>query len=296
MTMPQRHAPYYVRGLPFHLVAESKTPLEQVVAEALAIDDPRERVARLSAIGRGLLASGEPALAGPARELLLVAAQAGDPEAAVAAACMLLHGHGGPTQLDRSLELLRSAAGGGHTRAALVLGRILWSTRGSEAEGAHWLRAAADADEREAVHLLGLAYLRGQGVRKNLTRARKLQLAAAQAGLPDAQYELSLLLDRGSGGPIDAAGADAWEYKAASAGHARACLNRAVRCARGSPPDLGASGRWYTRAAEAGSAEAAARLGRMYLRGEGVTRNVKESRRWLERAVDLGFDWAVGES
>lgn len=112
--------------------------------------------------------------------------------------------------------------------AALSLGKTLWSTQGSERQGVELLSALAAAGEAEALHVLGLAFFRGQGVEKDLVAARELQLAAALRGLPDAQKELSLLLAQGIGGEIDIPGAQRWEAKAQS-GRARAGPDRAAR-------------------------------------------------------------------
>jgi TPR repeat protein len=152
---------------------------------------------------------------------------------------------------------------GSESQAALLFGKILWSTQGSHREGIELLRVAAEAGEAEALYVLGLACFRGQGVEKNLAAARELQLAAAMRGLPDAQFELSLLLAQGLGGEVDAEGTRRWEAKAAKAGHPRACLNRGARLANSKRPDWDKVAHWYARAAAAGNAEAAARLSKM---------------------------------
>ncbi len=146
---------------------------------------------------------------------------------------------------------------------ALLLGKILWSTQGSEHEGVELLCAAAEAGDAEALYLLGLACFWGQGVEKAFEAARELQRAAAMRGLPDAQFELSLLLELGIGGEVDAEGARRWEAKAAAAGHPRACLNRGARLANKKRPNWTKVTHWYARAAAAGNAEAADRLRRM---------------------------------
>jgi len=143
------------------------------------------------------------------------------------------------------------------------------------------------------MHVLGLAYFRGQGVAQDLARARALQAEAAERGFLEAQFELSLLLAQGLGGKRDLRGAHRWEDKAAEAGHARACLNRAARLARKKQPDLGEAMHWYERAADGGSAEAAARLCRMHLAGKGVARDEATAKRWYERAAELGHDWSA---
>jgi len=205
-----------------------------------------------------LLASGNESAACDALE---EATPLGSVEAAFAAAVVLLGS--GRADPARALELLRFAAGRGLKEAALMLGKILWSTQGSQHEGVELLSAAAAAGEAEALYVLGLACFRGQGVEKDLAVARELQLAAAMRGLPDAQFELSVLLAQGLGGELDPRGARRWEAKAAEAGHPRACLNRGARLANRKRPDWAEVARWYARAAAAGSSEAAARLRKM---------------------------------
>ena len=149
----------------------------------------------------------------------------------------------------------------------LLLGQILWSTQGRWQEGVELLCAAAEAGEAEALHVLGLAFFRGQGVEKDDLAARELQRAAAIRGLPAAQFELSLLLAQGIGGPIDERGAARWEAKAAEAGHPRACLNRGARLANSERPHWPEVASWYARAAAGGNAEAADRLRKMMKMG-----------------------------
>jgi TPR repeat protein len=195
--------------------------------------------------------------------------------------------------LQSALDALLRLAREGRAEAAQVVGRLLWAIEGSAAEGVKWLRTAAEAGEAEALHLLGLAYFRGQGTEKDLARASQLQRQAAKRGVVDAQFELSLLLAQGIGGKRDLRGARRWEEKAAQAGHARACLNLGARLASGKKPDFVAASRWYERAAAGGSAEAAARLCKMHVIGQGVARDEAVAQRWFARAAELGYDWAT---
>ena len=223
--------------------------------ESRAGIETAELASRLCESARTLLASGnEP----EACDALEEAARLGRADAAFVAAVLLLGG--GRADPVRGLQLLQVAARQGLKDAALMLGKILWSTQGSHHEGVELLCTAAEAGEAEALYLLGLACFRGQGVHKDLAAARELQLAAAMRGLPDAQFELSLLLAQGLGGDVDVQGARRWEAKAANAGHPRACLNRGARLANSKRPDWAKVARWYARAAAGGNAEAAARL------------------------------------
>jgi TPR repeat protein len=230
---------------------------------ARGASDPQEAdtaalATRLLQSGRMLLASGDELAACDALE---AAARLGNVDAAYMAAVALLGSS--RADPDRALELLRYAAGQGSKEAALMLGKILWSTQGAQHEGVELLRAAAAAGEAEALHFLGLACFRGQGVAKDPAAARELQIAAARRGLPDAQFELSLMLAQGLGGDVDIRAARRWEAMAAEAGHPRACLNRGAQLANRKRPDWAKVAHWYARAAAAGNAEAAARLGAM---------------------------------
>src|SRR5450432_2031184 len=91
-------------------------------------------------------------------------------------------------------------------KASLLSGQVLWSTQGLSRDGVRQLQAAAQAGEATALHLLGLAHFRGQGVEKDLVEARRLQQEAARLGVAEAQFELSLLLAQGLGGKKDARG------------------------------------------------------------------------------------------
>lgn len=207
---------------------------------------------------RKLLASGNKSAASDAFE---ASARLGSDDAAFAAAVVLLNS--GQADPARSLELLRFASNQGSSEAALILGKILWSTQGSQQEGVRLLWSAAESGDPEALYVLGLACFRGQGIEKNLAASRELHLAAATCGLPDARFELSLLLEQGIGGPCDRRGAARWEARAAEAGHPRACLNRGARLGNRKRPDWTEVARWYARAAAAGNTEAATRLRKM---------------------------------
>ena len=127
------------------------------------------------------------------RAELIASARAGSVEAALAAAAMLFAGVHGAADLPLALDLLRGPAERGVAEAALMLGGVLWSIAGREAEGVTWLTGAAERGVAEAIYLLGLAYLRGQEVTCDLPLARALLVRAAEAGVADAQAELDLV-------------------------------------------------------------------------------------------------------
>jgi hypothetical protein len=60
-------------------------------------------------------------------------------------------------------------------------------------QAAKWIRKAATAGDREAQHMLGLMYLKGEGVKQNLNLAKKWFKKAATLGHAQAQQHLEAL-------------------------------------------------------------------------------------------------------
>jgi len=77
---------------------------------------------------------------------------------------------------------------------------------------------AAKKGNRRAQYQLGLLYARGDGVRKNLIRARKLLHKAAMQGHPKAQFYLGQMYAFGDGGEKDNIKATIWFWIAATLG------------------------------------------------------------------------------
>lgn len=76
---------------------------------------------------------------------------------------------------------------------------------------------AADAGHLEAQNMLGVMYLKGEGVEQDKQKARELFKNAAEEGLDIAQYQYAELLLQGEGG--DREKAIEWYRKAADQGH-----------------------------------------------------------------------------
>ncbi len=94
-----------------------------------------------------------------------------DPGARFVAAVDLLRGEGVPADPERGLELLAAAAAEGHVGATSLLRRIRWNSATCTSDGVRLLQLAAERGDAEALHLLGLAHFRGQGVEKDLAEA-----------------------------------------------------------------------------------------------------------------------------
>jgi TPR repeat protein len=180
-------------------------------------------------------------------------------------------------------EVFAEAISGG-VRERRDLARLQAGEPGLAREAASSLERLAAAGDAESAFLLGLMYYRGQGVERDIGRARELHAAAARDGILPAALEYSLLLRAGEGGPVDLAEADRWEQLAADGGEPRACLNRGARAASGELPDLVACAGWYARAAAEGNADAAARLAKMHAGGAIPGSSSEDVHRWVGTA------------
>ena len=99
------------------------------------------------------------------------------------------------------VELRRLAPGDANAEA--WLGTLLID-RGRSHEGLQMLQHALAASSPEAAHQLGLVYAQGlAGVTRDQTRAAQLFEQAANAGLSRAQLNLGVLYVRGQGVPRD---------------------------------------------------------------------------------------------
>lgn len=101
--------------------------------------------------------------------------------------------------------------------APLLAGLAAWSDDRPAAAVADWLPLAEAGDAR-AQFYLGYAYLRGEGVARDESRAFHWYGRAARNGIADAQYQLGLMYELGIGVLPDQAEADYWYGRAVGQG------------------------------------------------------------------------------
>jgi hypothetical protein len=149
------------------------------------------------------------------------------------------------------------------------------------------LLAKANAGDAAAEDQVGLIYLNGDAVPKDVTKSALWFRKAAEQGLSDAQYNLAGAYSDGEGVPLDYAQATIWFRKAADQGDAGAQLNlgAAYEVGQGVPQDYAQAAVWYRKAAEQGDAEAQFFLGLLYDDGQGVPQDYAEAYLWLDIAA-----------
>ena len=123
---------------------------------------------------------------------------------------------------------------------------------------------------------------KGLGVKKDLARARRLYLAAAEQGNAKAMHNLAVLYAEGIDGKPDYATAVTWFRKAAQHGVADSQYNLGILYARGIGvrQDLSEAYKWFALAAARGDKESASKrddvAGRLDAKQLAVARNAVE--------------------
>jgi TPR repeat protein len=176
------------------------------------------------------------------------------------------------------------------------LGAVLLDL-GKNSEALKSLQHAADAGSSEGQHQLALVFAEGRaGTPRNDQRAAQLFEQAANSGHPRAQLDLGILYLRGQGVARDLVQARAWLEKAAAheAPYALYALGRAMEESEGPAlADPVRAADLYRRSAEMGHPLAALRYGLALLDGQGVRKDRVAAQRWLVQANQDGVPEAA---
>jgi len=174
---------------------------------------------------------------------------------------------------------------------------VLLLDQGRNAEALKDLQHAADAGSSEGAHRLGLVFAEAlAGVPRNDRRAAELFEKAANAGHLRAEINIGILYMRGQGVSRDLVQARAWLEKAAASDNPEAlyALGRAMETGEGNAlADPLRAADLYRRAAEKGNALAALRYGLALMDGVGAKRDAAAAQRWLIQAQESGVPEAA---
>ncbi len=126
------------------------------------------------------------------------------------------------------------------------------------AEAVEKIRARAEGGEHEAWFELGVEYITGDRVPRDMAKAADAFMRGADRGDVSCQFNLGVCFQHGDGRPQDAAKALHWFSQAANAGHAEGLfqLAQAYRSGNGVPQDLVAANALMLLAQSRGSADA----------------------------------------
>jgi TPR repeat protein/parvulin-like peptidyl-prolyl isomerase len=203
------------------------------------------------------------------------------------------------TEADRSrLADLSARAQQGDAAAQSDLGRAyffgLLGLATNPALAAELLRKSADQNHPKGQYRLGMLYLLGGGVEKNLAEAVELFRKAAALGNPEAQSKLGVLYLFGQGVQRDVGEALKWIRPAADKGIAEAQNNLGWMYLQGEGLDKNSTegARWFRKAAEQNFPEAQGNLAGCYLNGLGLAKDELEAYKWYSLAAQQGIEKA----
>ncbi len=154
-----------------------------------------------------------------------------------------------------------------------------------------------DPSNADSQYKLARNYDRGDGVARDLSRARELYRSAADRGHADAQYNLGVMYSEGEGVRRDRNRAVALYRLAAEQGHADAQFNLGAlaysrhkygRHTSDTKTDFAQASRWLRSAAEQDLPDAQYWLSQLYNMDEASKAEREESNEWLRRAAEAG--------
>ncbi|HEY9192456.1 MAG TPA: tetratricopeptide repeat protein [Methyloversatilis sp.] len=179
------------------------------------------------------------------------------------------------------------------TIAADAHGADEWRTahlRGECAAALADVRAAAEANDAEALLQMSDWHFFGTCLEKDDQASARYALQAAQTGLARAQVVAGQINARGLGVERNDAEARRWFTLAAEAGDAEAMLllARHIEAETGNPLSADLALAWASRAAEKGYAPAYVHLASLYS-GGGAQTDYEKAAQWLNRAIESGY-------
>jgi TPR repeat protein len=201
----------------------------------------------------------------------------------------------GGKDLTRAFDLYMLSANSGHAGAMHNLGAAYQRGDGVEpdvVEAMRWYRRAAEPPNnfRMAKVNLGLLYQSGSGVEADPTQAAKLFCDAAAAGLPEAMTRCGFAYNKGEGVVENARTAVSWYRKAAKLGNGTSQRNLGIcyRDGYGVEQDYAQALDWLRKAAAQDLPDAKATLGGMYEEGLGVPASDSEAEKLYRSAAEYG--------
>lgn len=187
----------------------------------------------------------------------------------------------------------------GHPKAETNVGSMLLNGQGVEknpAEGAKWIRKAADQNAFLAQYIYAVQLSEGIGMECDPRASVEWFRKAALQGHVASQAELGQILYKGAVGvEPDYEEAAKWLSSAADKGDSGAMntLGFMNELGHGFPQNAKRAEELYRKAAELGNAKAQSNLGRLYWSGVGVPMDRIEAYRWFKVSSQQGEITAI---
>lgn len=235
-----------------------------------------------------------------AQQLLLKAAEDGDPRAQHGAGVMYETGRGVEKDYGKAIEWYEKSAAQGESTALNSLAHLYYQGLGVKQNFRKAFKYYEQASEKNdfapaqamAWNNMANMYFTGKGVGKNLKKAAECYKKAADGGDVFAMNNMGYLYEHGMGVDKDTSTAASYYEKAAEKGLEAAEENLAVLRGlqgRDAPPDTKEAFRHCRRMASRGRPFAQYQLGKMYEDGIGTEKDPAEALRWYISAAENKF-------
>jgi len=164
-------------------------------------------------------------------------------------------------------------------------------------KGVDWLRKAAEEGHLRAQHIFGSIYEEGTGVEKDPVKAAEWFEKAASGGLSMAQHSIAVAYELGTGVEKDPAKAFEWFRKAALQNYPPSMAAYASKLERGdgTEKDAPRAALFYLKASKLDYVPAMSRMAYLYYTGVGVPVDYRRSFGWYQRAARSGSPWAAND-
>lgn len=230
---------------------------------------------------------------------------------------ILIYSQDDPDKICTGLQFLNEAVAHGHEQSKelleTVIGYIKKSFKQLDARAQCWLgmclqtsdivRAyelilqSAEQGYSLAQTLIGMAYIKGEGVRNDTQEGVNWLLKAAKQDSKVAQFVLGMLFMNGAGGKPYLAESLEWLHKAAenNSEDAQKVLGQMYLHGDKVKADIDEAVKWFRKAAEHDDALSQYEVGLSYLSGKGSPHDYVEAVKWLRKAAEQGYALAQHE-
>ena len=189
-----------------------------------------------------------------------------------------------------AFALAKEAAEWGSIPGCLKYGNLLLNKPETIDKGVELIRRAADSGLSQAVNALGVLYMAGRGVKRDVGEAIRLFDQAHREGLAEATFNLSMAYQDPHVGQVDLAKSTRLLQEACDKGYLKGYAVLGLRYMRGQgvPQDGKEARKWLFRAAEKGVPEGENLYGTCLLNGIGGERDGASARLWFEQSAAHG--------
>ena len=206
-------------------------------------------------------------------------------------------------EFPHTARAFKTALSGNDADALVAVGEAFAKGRGVDIDpemASEWYRRALAFRHPRAQMLLGLAYLAGDGVKRQTDEGLRLLNMAAEQGYADAEYELAEILFQRATTHTQAialfeAAANHGQVRAqfrlgqlCKAGEVGRSRSRTSTAHRETVPHLKMACEWFCKAAEQGDIEALFEQGQMHAQGLGTKQDFESAAGCYQQAAEKG--------